>query len=97
MQGRALAHSGGADGDKRNGVADSVEGIILDILGLPDIVADPVAVEGMPGNGCIQIIEDTVIVHDDLAGQDLLCRTSIHPYRSGDVTGLKVCRCPIGR
>ena len=62
--------------------ADTVEGVILNVLGLPDVIADAVAVKWMPHDAYIEIIKDTGIIHDNLAGHDLFCRTTIHNDRS---------------
>ena len=63
--------------------ADSVECVVLDILCLPDVIADAVAVERMPGNGNIEVIKDALIIHNDLAGHDFFGRASIDTYGSG--------------
>ena len=61
----------------------SVECVVLNVLCLPDIVADTVAVEWMPGNSNIEVIKDSLIVHHDLAGHDLFGRAAIDADRSG--------------
>ena len=62
---------------------DSVECVVLNVLCLPDIVADTVAVEWMPGNSNIEVIKDSLIVHHDLAGHDLFGRAAVDADRSG--------------
>ena len=52
-------------------------------LRLPDVIADTVAVEWMPGNSNIEVIKDSLIVHHDLAGHDLFGRAAIDADRSG--------------
>ena len=61
----------------------SVECVVLNVLCLPDIVADTVAVEWMPGNSNIEVIKDSLIVHHDLAGHDLFGRAAVDADRSG--------------
>ena len=62
---------------------ETMECVVLDILSLPDIIADTVAVEWMPGNSNIEVIKDSLIVHHDLAGHDLFGRAAVDADRSG--------------
>ena len=62
---------------------ETMERVVLDILSLPDVIADTVAVEWMPGNSNIEIVKDSLIVHHDLAGHDLFGRAAVDADRSG--------------
>ena len=59
-----------------------VEPIVLDVLRLPDIVADPVPIKRMPRHRHVQIIKHSGFVHPDLSDHDLFRRTAVNPDRS---------------
>ena len=67
-----------------------MEDIVLDVLGLPDVVAHPVAVKRMPGDSNVQVIEYALPVHDNLPGHNFFRRTSIYADSPGRVTGLHI-------
>ena len=68
-----------------------MEDIVLDVLGLPDVVTNPVAVKRMPGDSNVQVIECALAVHDNLSGHNLFRRTSIYADSPGCMAGLHIC------
>ena len=64
---------------------DAVKSIIFDILSLPDVIADAVAIKWMPHDGNVQIIKNALLIHNDFSGHDLFRRTSIYSDCTGSM------------
>ena len=71
--------------------ADSVKCIVFNVLRLPDVIADTVAVEWMPGHCDGQVIEHILFVHNNFSGHDLFRRAAVNTNYNRFTRGFIIC------